>query len=141
MEFLPALQHGIDDLKPSLFELLSEQQLASLLPPSLRYLLAVATPRYPRYLLPILNSFDEVYALLMLLVERHFLRTYGGSFTENFYGLKRRRRPFFETDRANAAVGGVPPEEKLREREILRSLLLLVQFCLPYKTDCVVYYL
>jgi hypothetical protein len=91
MEFLPALQHGIDDLKPSLFELLSEQQLASLLPPSLRYLLAITTPRYPRYLLPILNSFDEVYALLMLLVERHFLRTYGGSFTENFYGLKRAR--------------------------------------------------
>ncbi|KAJ4301562.1 ubiquitin-protein ligase peroxin 12 [Kalmusia sp. IMI 367209] len=91
MEFLPSLQHGIDDLKPSLFELLSEQQLASLLPPSLRYLLAISTHRYPRYLLPVLNSFDEVYALVMLLVERHFLRTYGGSFTENFYGLKRAR--------------------------------------------------
>ena len=60
-------------------------------PPSLRYLLAVATPRYPRYLLPVLNSFDEVYALVMLLVERHFLRTYGGSFTENFYSMKRAR--------------------------------------------------
>ncbi|KAF2846874.1 MATE efflux family protein [Plenodomus tracheiphilus IPT5] len=91
MEFLPALLNGVDDLKPSLFELLSEQQLASLLPPSLRYLLAISTHRYPRYLLPVLNSFDEVYALLMLLVERHFLRTYGGSFTENFYGLKRAR--------------------------------------------------
>jgi hypothetical protein len=91
MEFLPALQNGVDDLKPSLFELLSEQQLAALLPPSLRYLLAVSTHRYPRYLLPILNSFDEVYALLMFLLERHFLRTYGGSFTENFYGLKRAR--------------------------------------------------
>jgi hypothetical protein len=91
MEFLPALQNGIDDLKPSLFEILSEQQLASLLPPSLRYLLAISTHRYPRYLLPVLNSFDEVYALVMLLVERHFLRTYGGSFTENFYGMKRAR--------------------------------------------------
>jgi hypothetical protein len=91
MEFLPTLQSGVDDLKPSLFELLSEQQLSALLPPSLRYLLAIATPRYPRYLLPVLNSFDEVYALLMLLVERHFLRTYGGSFTENFYSMKRAR--------------------------------------------------
>ncbi|KAJ4329818.1 ubiquitin-protein ligase peroxin 12 [Ascochyta clinopodiicola] len=91
MEFLPTLQSGVDDLKPSLFELLSEQQLSALLPPSLRYLLAVATPRYPRYLLPVLNSFDEVYALVMLLVERHFLRTYGGSFTENFYSMKRAR--------------------------------------------------
>ncbi|KAF1362848.1 peroxisome assembly protein 12 [Lizonia empirigonia] len=91
MEFLPTLQSGVDDLKPSLFELLSEQQLSALLPPSLRYLLAVATPRYPRYLLPLLNSFDDFYALLMLLVERHFLRTYGGSFTENFYAMKRAR--------------------------------------------------
>jgi len=91
MEFLPALQSGVDELKPSLFELLSEQQLAALLPPSLRYLLAVSAHRYPRYLLPVLNSFDEAYALAALLVERHFLRTYGGSFTENFYALKRVR--------------------------------------------------
>lgn len=83
--------NGLDELKPSLFEVLSEQKLAALLPPPLRYLLAISTHRYPRYLLPVLNSFDEVYALVMLLVERHFLRTYGGSFTENFYGLKRAR--------------------------------------------------
>jgi hypothetical protein len=31
-----------------------------------------------------------------------------------------------ETERANAAVGGVPPEEKLRSKEIWRSLLFLV---------------
>merc|ERR1711939_341193 len=90
-EFMANLQGGVDELKPSLFELLSEQQLSSLLPPSIRYVLAVATHRHPRYLLRILNSFDELYALLMLLVERHYLKTYGGSFTENFYGLKRER--------------------------------------------------
>ena len=71
--------------------MLSEQQVAALLPPSLRYALAVAAHRYPRYFLRALNSFDELYALLMLLVERYFLRTFGGSFTENFYGLKRER--------------------------------------------------
>ena len=67
--------------------------MAALLPPSLRYAVAVAAHRYPRYLLRVLNSFDELYALLMLLVERYFLRTFGGSFTENFYGLKRERVP------------------------------------------------
>ncbi|RAR12437.1 MATE efflux family protein [Stemphylium lycopersici] len=117
MEFLPALQNGVDDLKPSLFELLSEQQLASLLPPSLRYLLAVSTPRYPRYLLPILNSFDEVYALLMLLVERHFLRTYGGSFTENFYGLKRAR--------VLRVRGGEIPRAQLGASESVREAVKL----------------
>ena len=35
MEFMTALHSTFDDHKPSLFELLSEAQLASLLPPSL----------------------------------------------------------------------------------------------------------
>ena len=90
MEFMTALR-GIDDQKPSLFELLSEQQLNALLPPTLRYLLTVLTHRYPRYLLRVVNSFDELYALAMLLVERHYLRTRGGGFTEHFYGLKREK--------------------------------------------------
>ncbi|KAI9814351.1 MAG: hypothetical protein M1826_002263 [Phylliscum demangeonii] len=89
MEFMSMLQSGRDDLKPSLF---AEQKLSGLLAPSLRYLLVLATHRRPRFLLPVLNSFDEVYAGLILLVERHFLVTYGGGFTENFYGLKRERR-------------------------------------------------
>jgi hypothetical protein len=79
MKFLPSLQHGVENLKPSLFQLLSEPQLATLLPPLLRYLLTTSTHRYQRYLLTVLNSFDKAYAPVMLLVERHFLRTYGGS--------------------------------------------------------------
>jgi hypothetical protein len=130
MEFLPALQNGVDDLKPSLFELLSEQQLASLLPPSLRYLLAISTHRYPRYLLPVLNSFDEVYALVMLLVERHFLRTYGGSFTENFYGMQRARVLRVkggEIPRAQlGASDTVRDAVKLGEGDIWKNLAVLV---------------
>lgn len=90
MEFVTALRSSsFDEAKPSLFELLSEAQLSSLLPPTLRYLLTVATQRYPRYLLRVLNSFDELYALLALVVERHYLRTRCGLFTEHFYGLRR----------------------------------------------------
>ncbi|TPX16588.1 uncharacterized protein E0L32_012421, partial [Thyridium curvatum] len=100
MEFMTALRGTFDEQKPSLFELLSEQQLNALLPPTLRYLLTVATHRHPRYLLRVLNSFDELYALLMLAVERHYLRTRGGTFTEHFYGLKR--------ERATAAAGDIP---------------------------------
>ena len=102
MEFLTALTGTFDDAKPSLFELLSESQLSALLPPSLRYLLVVATHRHPRYLLRVLNSFDELYALLMLAVERHYLVTHGGGFVENFYGLKREKAlPVGEIPRAN----------------------------------------
>jgi peroxin-12 len=42
-------------------------------------------------LIRLLNHFDEAYAVLMLVVERHYLKTYAGGFTENFYGLKRER--------------------------------------------------
>lgn len=84
----------------------------------------------------------------MFFVERHYLRKHGtfyvrrhdataqcshsgASFSENFYGLKRRRRPLFETDRAKAAVPGVLPEERLRNREIWRSLIFLVSRIVP----------
>ncbi|KAF2434961.1 peroxisome assembly protein 12 [Tothia fuscella] len=130
MEFMASLQGGLDELKPSLFELLSEQQLSSLLPPSLRYLLAVATHRHPRHLLRILNSFDELYALLMLALERYYLKTYGGSFTENFYGLKRERVLHIkggEIPRAQIAVPSQVRETlQLRDRDIWRNLAVLV---------------
>lgn len=134
MEFMSSLQNGFDDHKPSLFELLSEQQLSGLIPPSLRYLLAIATHRHPRYLLRLLNSFDELYALLMLAVERHYLKTYGGGFTENFYGLKRERVLCIkggEAPRARLGAPGLMRETlQLRGRDVWNNIAFMVG--LPY---------
>ena len=134
MEFITSLQSSLDPQKPSLFELLSEQQLASLIPPSLRYLLAVATHRQPRYLLRILNSFDELYALLSLAVERYYLKTYGGGFTENFYGLKRERVLRIRGGEVKRAQLGAPNEVretlKLRNSDVWKNLAVMV--ALPY---------
>ncbi|KAG8627675.1 hypothetical protein KVT40_003548 [Elsinoe batatas] len=134
MEFMTSLQSGLDEQKPSLFELLSEQQLASLIPPSLRYLLAVATHRHPRYLLRILNSFDEVYALLSLVVERYYLKTYGGGFTENFYGLKRERVLSVRNGEVPRAALGAPDlvreSLRLKSKDIWKNLAVMVG--LPY---------
>lgn len=132
MEFITALRGTtFDDQKPSLFELLSEQQLSSLLPPTLRYLLVHATHRSPRYLLPLLNSFDELYALFMLLVERHYLLTRGGSFTEHFYGLKRERALAAEIPRASARAPAVVRDAlRLRPRDVWRNLAVVVG--IPY---------
>ncbi|KAJ1331748.1 peroxin-12 [Microdochium nivale] len=131
MEFMAALRGSFDDQKPSLFELLSEQQLGSLLPPTLRYLMTVATQRYPRYLLRPLNSFDELYALLMVLVERHFLLTRGGSFTENFYGLKREKALAAEIPRASASSPAVVRETlRLTTADVWRNLAVSVG--IPY---------
>jgi len=89
---------GGDPLKPSLFELVAQEQLRDLLQPALKYILSVCPSRdasahntsltvtvtcqvfaqqYPRYLLRIVNKHEEFYALLMLFVERHYLKTYG----------------------------------------------------------------
>lgn len=127
MEFVTALRGTFDDQKPSLFEILSEQQLNALLPPTLRYLLTVATQRYPRYLLRILNSYDELYALVMLLVERYYLRTRGGSFTENFYGLKRDKALSAEIPRAASTAPHIVRETlKLTSKDIWKNLAVLV---------------
>ncbi len=53
----------------------------------------------------------------MLAVERHFLLTYGGSFTENFYGLKR--------ERVLHIKGGEAPRARLRASQLLRETLRL----------------
>ncbi|EKM80418.1 hypothetical protein AGABI1DRAFT_120439 [Agaricus bisporus var. burnettii JB137-S8] len=121
---------GSDPLKPSFFELIAQEQLRDLLQPALKYVLAVFAQRYPRYLLKIVNRHEEFYAATMLVVESYYLKKHNASFAENFYGLKRRRRPFIATERTKAAVGGIPQGEGLRRPEIWRSLVFLV--CVPY---------
>ncbi|KIY72989.1 hypothetical protein CYLTODRAFT_366806 [Cylindrobasidium torrendii FP15055 ss-10] len=128
MEFFSNV--GLDTLKPSLFELVSQEQLRDLLQPALKYVLSVFAQRYPRYLLRIVNKHEEFYALLMLVVERHYLTKHNASFAEHFYGLKRRRRPFIEPQRERAATGGVPAGEQLRTEDIHRSLMFLIG--IPY---------
>ncbi|CAK7270844.1 ubiquitin-protein ligase peroxin 12 [Sporothrix epigloea] len=122
-----------DQQKPSLFEVLSEQQLHGLLPPTLRYLLTVATQRYPRYLLRALNSFDELYALAMVIVEHYYLRTMGGTFTEHFYGLKRERvlegsRSGSEVPRATSGTPAVVRSflQLSRSSDIWRNIAVIV---------------
>ncbi|KAH8118535.1 cyclin-dependent protein kinase inhibitor [Phellopilus nigrolimitatus] len=121
---------GGDPSRPSLFELVAQEQLRDLLQPALKYVLSVFAQRYPRYLLRVVNRHEEFYALVMLIVERHYLRTHAASFAENFYGLKRRRRPLYETERAKAAVGSSSGEGKLREQDLRHSLFFLV--AVPY---------
>jgi len=134
MEYMSSLQNDLDILKPSLFEILSEQQLSALIPPSLRYLLVAATHRRPRYLLRILNSFDEVYALLSLIVEGYYLRTFGGSFTEHFYSLKRERVLFTKNGEIPRAQLGSPGQVRdtlrLRTSDVWKNLAVIVG--LPY---------
>lgn len=90
MEYYSSLDASqLDSETPTLFELISANQLESLLSPSLRYILVHYAQRYPQYLLRITNKFDEINLFLRTFVEWYFFKYWQGSFTENFYGLKR----------------------------------------------------
>lgn len=90
MEYYSSLDASqLDSETPTLFELISSNQLEALLSPSLRYVLVHYTAKYPKYLLRIANRFDEINLSLRALVEWYFLHYWLGLFTENFYGLKR----------------------------------------------------
>ncbi|KAJ1311287.1 hypothetical protein OPQ81_009785 [Rhizoctonia solani] len=129
MEFLGDIT-GLDPNRPSILELIAQEQLRDTLQPAIKYILAVFAQQYPRYLIRLVNRFEEFYSLLMLVVERHYLKVHNASFAENFYGLKRRRTPAVETVRVNAALNEISPHEKLQPRDINRSLFFLVG--IPY---------
>lgn len=50
-----------------------------MLAPALRYMIRQGAERYwfPRLFIPLNNSFEEVYALLMLIVEFQYLNEWG----------------------------------------------------------------
>ncbi|KAJ1915521.1 ubiquitin-protein ligase peroxin 12 [Tieghemiomyces parasiticus] len=118
MEFMSDVLGSGTASRPSLFELFAQEKMASLFKPALVYALSIYAQRYPRYLLRLVNRQDEAFALLMLMVERHYLRKFGSSFTENIYGLKRA-----STDSARTG-------RKLSGRDVTKSLVLLV--VVPY---------
>lgn len=90
MEYYSSLDASqLDSETPTVFEIISANQLEALLSPSLRYILVHYAQRYPGYLLRIANRFDEINLALRTLIEWYFMKYWRGTFTENFYGLKR----------------------------------------------------
>ncbi|SCV01134.1 LAME_0G14268g1_1 [Lachancea meyersii CBS 8951] len=78
-------------LYPTIFEILSSDEIDELLAPSVRYIVANLVARKPnRYTLAINNWFDEWFLLATkLAIESRYLSRWDGTFIENFYGLKR----------------------------------------------------
>lgn len=127
MDFLSNIS-SLDESRPTLFELIAQDQLRDLLHPAIHYILAFYAQRYPRYLLRIVNNSDEIYAALMVVVETHFLKQYGGTFTENFYGLKRERASGVKSLSrvASAAPNALKRVTDLRTRDRIWAVAFLV---------------
>ncbi|GAB2277645.1 ubiquitin-protein ligase peroxin 12 [Dionaea muscipula] len=82
-------QVGGQGTRPTFFEMAAAQQLPGSLRSALTYSLGVLALRRP-ILHKVLDYEDEFFALLMLVLETHSLRTTDASFSESLYGLRRR---------------------------------------------------
>ncbi|XP_014851969.1 PREDICTED: peroxisome assembly protein 12-like isoform X2 [Poecilia mexicana] len=75
--------------QPSIFEVLAQESLMEAVRPALRHAVKVLTESNPSHFGLIWKCFDELYLLLDVLLQNHFLSQCSASFSENFYGLKR----------------------------------------------------
>uniref|UniRef100_A0A915DXL8 Peroxisome assembly protein 12 n=1 Tax=Ditylenchus dipsaci TaxID=166011 RepID=A0A915DXL8_9BILA len=107
---------------PSIFDILAQESLVTSLKPGLRSIFKFILLCYPRarHLRLVDKFFDEIYTLFNLMIESHYLKRYSGSFSENFYGMKRVLHG-----------GSGKPFTTFRQR--LRSLFFLV--LLPYLSE------
>ncbi|KAM3163579.1 Peroxisome assembly protein 12 [Lachancea thermotolerans] len=89
---LPAASSSIaSSIFPTLFEVLSADEIDELLTPSVRYIVANLVARNPNKLtIRFSNWFDEWFVLAAkLTLESYYLKTWDATFIEVFYGLKR----------------------------------------------------
>lgn len=75
--------------QPSIFEVLAQESLMEAVKPALKHAIKVLAESNPSRFGFLWRSFDELYLLLDLLLQNHFLSNCSASFSENFYGLKR----------------------------------------------------
>lgn len=127
MEYYSSLDASqLDADTPTLFELISANQLESLLSPSLRYILVHYASRYPYYLLKVVNRFDELNLMVRSFIEWYFMKYWQGSFTENFYGLKRVSQTPLSTNKYNSGKLTQLVPSMIEERRELNNLQKLV---------------
>ncbi|KAM9779972.1 peroxisome assembly protein 12 [Neosynchiropus ocellatus] len=100
--------------QPSIFEVLAQESLMEAVKPALRHAVKVLAESNPSVFGILWRRFDELYLLLDLLLQNHFLSHSGASFSENFYGLKR-----------VCTGAGRPAGLALSRKSRWRSLLLL----------------
>uniref|UniRef100_A0A8D0GJB6 Peroxisome assembly protein 12 n=1 Tax=Sphenodon punctatus TaxID=8508 RepID=A0A8D0GJB6_SPHPU len=80
---------SIGDDRPSIFEVVAQDSLMSAVRPALQHVAKVLAESNPGRYGFLWRWFDEIYTLLDLLLQQHYLSRCSASFSENFYGLKR----------------------------------------------------
>ena len=122
-EFGAHLNQGTNAEKPTIFEVVAQESMNSVLRPALTYCFKVLASSRPDNFGCLWRYSDELYTLIDLLIQNHYLKKFQGTFSENFYGLKRyfATRNVAERLRQSGNIG---------QRERFHSLLSVV--FLPY---------
>ncbi|XP_074870022.1 peroxisome assembly protein 12 [Carettochelys insculpta] len=113
---------AIED-RPSIFEVVAQDSLMSAVRPALQHVAKILAESNPSCYSFLWCWFDEIYTLLDLLLQHHFLTRCSASFSENFYGLKRITLGDSRKLQQLASAG-------LPKKQHWKSLLLLV--LVPY---------
>ncbi|KAI9078421.1 hypothetical protein K1719_039640 [Acacia pycnantha] len=123
-------QVGGQGTRPTFFEMAAAQQLPASLRAALTYSIGVLALRRP-FLHRVLDYEDEFFALLMLVLETHSLRTTDASFSESLYGLRRRAVNIrAKKDDAGSKSANATNHSGLEKRQKVLSVVFLV--VLPY---------
>ncbi|ANZ77958.1 BA75_04555T0 [Komagataella pastoris] len=136
MDFYSNLDsRSLDSETPTLFEIISAQELEKLLTPSIRYILVHYTQRYPRYLLKVANHFDELNLAIRGFIEFRQLSHWNSTFIDKFYGLKKvRNHHTISTERLQSQVPTLLEQRRrLSKTQIAISLFEIVG--VPYIRD------
>ncbi|KAJ7513720.1 hypothetical protein O6H91_23G011900 [Diphasiastrum complanatum] len=124
------MQVGGEGSRPTFFEMAAAQHLPTSLRAALLYSLGVLAQRRP-IVHKILDYSDETFALLMLILEGHNLRSTDASFAEALYGLRRRPVDFSVND-GSLLDAKMPKARQLALTKKQRALSLFFLVGLPY---------
>lgn len=118
-EFAAHLNQGTTNANPTIFEIVAQESMASVLRPAVSYAFKVLASSNPDRWGWIWRLGDELYLSFDYIVQNHFLKNFGGSISEHFYGLKR-----------VSSVGNGKNAEGLSSFQKYLSLVMLV--VVPY---------
>ncbi|KAK8482276.1 hypothetical protein V6N13_055380 [Hibiscus sabdariffa] len=123
-------QVGGQGTRPTFFEMAAAQQLPASLRAALTYSIGVLALRRP-ILHKVLDHEDEFFALLMLVLETHSLRTTDASFAESLYGLRRRAAKIRtkQSDIRSKTSDGIKHSSLEKRQRVLSVVFMVV---LPY---------
>lgn len=119
---------------PTLYEILSAEEINQLISPSFQYILAGIIQKFPnKFNLKLYNTFGEWFSVLKFFVEYYHLTHWNSTFIEQFYGLKRfsiRAQSIRDVIWNKGVLKGILPTKKLTKLQIL--IILFENVILEY---------